>query len=135
MLPQSYVADRNHRVVLNGYTFKIHSGVPQGSVLGPLLFLVFINDLETEIVSHVKFVVDDKLLFSVVNDQHTTSITLSQDLLRVQNWAQQWKMCFKPDPDKQAVELLFSPRKTQLYNIHPSTSKIYMCINKKDINI
>ena len=88
-LPQSYLSDRNHRVVLNGYTseiFKIHSGVLQGSVLGPLLFLVFINDLEIDIVSHVKFFADDTMLFDVVTDPHTTSVTLNQDLLRLQNW-------------------------------------------------
>ena len=87
---------------------------PRGSVLGPLLFLVFKNDLETDIVSHVKFFADDTMLFDVVTDPHPTSVTLNQDLLRVQNWAQQWKMCFNPDPDKQAVELLFSQKNTIL---------------------
>ena len=97
--------------------FKIHSGVPQGSVLGPLLFLVFINDLETDIVSHAKLFADDTMLFDVVNDPRTISVTLNQDLLRVPNWAQHWKMCLNPDPDKQAVELLFC-KKTRLYHIH-----------------
>ena len=55
--------------------FNIHSGVPQGSVLGPLLFLVFINDLETD---NVSFFADNTMLFDVVNDPHTTSVTLNQ---------------------------------------------------------
>ena len=53
-----------------------------------------------------------KVLFDVVTDPHTTSVTVNQDFLCVHNWAQQWKMCFNPDPDKQAVELLFSQKNT-----------------------
>ena len=89
----------------------------------PLLFLVVINDLETDIVSHVKLFADDTMLFDVVNDPHTTSVTLNQDLLRVPNWAQK---CFNPDPDKQAVELIFSQKKKQLYNIHPPFNNIHV---------
>ena len=56
-------------MVLNG-SFSDYSpiefGVPQGSVLGPLLFLVYINDLESNIKSNIKFFADDTMLFSIV---------------------------------------------------------------------
>ena len=65
---QNYLINRKQRVVLNGMETnwaEIKSGVPQGSVLGPLLFLVYINDLEEGIKSSVKFFADDTSLFSV----------------------------------------------------------------------
>ena len=68
---RSYLSNRKQRVVLNGAFSKyssIESGVPQGSVLGPLLFLVYINDLECDIKSKIKFFADDTMLFSVVSN-------------------------------------------------------------------
>ena len=63
---ENYLHNRKQRVVLNGsYSdyYSIESGVPQGSVLGPLLFLVYINDLESNINSNIKFFADDTMLF------------------------------------------------------------------------
>ena len=60
------------------------------------------------LVSHVKMFADDTMIFVVVRDPHSSSETLNQDLACVGNWARQWKMSFNPDPDKQAVEVLFS---------------------------
>ena len=68
---QDYLKNRNHRVVLNGFQADystIESGVPQGSVLGPLLFLIYINDLEKNIKSNITFFADDTMLFSIVKD-------------------------------------------------------------------
>ena len=68
---QSYLSNRKQRVTLNGFHSEfasIESGVPQGSVLGPLLFLVYINDLEKGVKSNVKFFADDTMLYSVVKD-------------------------------------------------------------------
>ena len=67
---QNYLSNRKQRVVLNGFSSdysSIDSGVPQ-SVLGPLLFLIYINDLKKNIKSNVNFFADDTMLFSVVNN-------------------------------------------------------------------
>ena len=84
--------------------------MPQGSVLGPLLFLVYINDLEKNIKSNVKFFADDTMLYSVVKDTVQTADNLNHDLDIIQQWAHQWKMEFNPDPTKQANEVLFSSK-------------------------
>ena len=84
------------------------AGVPQVSVLGPLLFLIYINDLEDGIKSHVNFFADDTSLFSIVKDPVVSALNLQHDLDRITEWACQWKMSFNPDPTKQAEEILFS---------------------------
>ena len=116
----SYLQNRKQRVVLNGFHSdyaSIESGVPQGSVLGPLLFLVYINDLELDIKSNVKFFADDTMLFTVIKDPNKAASDLNQDLEVIRQWAYQWKMQFNPDPTKQATEILFSCKKSK--PIHP----------------
>ena len=102
----SYLANRKQRVLLNGCESEwgeIESGVPQGSVLGPLLFLIYINDLEKGIKSHIIFFADDTSLFSIVEDSNTSALKLNHDLDLISKWAHQWKMSFNHDPTKQAV--------------------------------
>ena len=120
---QNYLTNRKQRVVLNGMESnwgEIKAGVPQGSVLGPLLFLVYINDLEKGIKSSVKFFADDTSLYSIVHDPVVSAEELNHDLDLIKNWAHQWKMCFNPDPTKQAEEILFSQKLTS--PVHPLIS-------------
>ena len=120
-LLQTYLSNRKQRVVLNGFSSdysRIESGVPQGSVLGPLLFFIYINDLEQNIKSNVNFFADDTMLFSVVNNPSISASELNQDLKGISQWAYQWKMEFNPDLNKQATEPLFSSKKTSPN--HPS---------------
>ena len=84
--------NRGQRVVLNGQTSgwrKINSCVPQGSVLGPLLFLICINDIPDRIISMCKIFADDTSLFSKVSDISRSVTEFNTDL---SHWAHQWKM-------------------------------------------
>ena len=95
------------------------AGVPhQGSVLGPLFFLVYINDLVDNISSDAKLFADDMSLFTVVYDVDVATDKLNRDLEVISNWAHQWKMQFNPDKNKQAIQVIFSQKKDAV--IHPT---------------
>ena len=114
---ECYLSNRYQRVGLNGQYSEyslIKSGVPQGSVLGPLLFLIYINDLEKGIRSNIKFYADDTMLYSIVHDPVNSANDLNHDLDLIQKWAHQWKMEFNPDPTKQATEMLFSCKRSEI---------------------
>ena len=84
----------------------VDSGVPQGSVVYSLLFMININDLEG-LKSHVKFFTRHTSLFPIVRNPNTTADDLNQHLNVINQWEFQWKMSFNPDPNKQAVQLIF----------------------------
>ena len=89
----------------------IREGVPQGSILGPPSFLIYVNDLANGLKSKCKLFADDTSLFSVVHDISTSATDMNNDLTLISNWAFQWKMSFNPDPSKQAQEIIFSRKK------------------------
>ena len=64
----------------NSLWTNVHAGVPQGSILGPLLFLIYINDLSDNLTSNAKLFADDTSLFSVVHDVNTSAKELNDDL-------------------------------------------------------
>ena len=100
-----YLTNRKQKVILNGQCsswFDIRAGVPQGSFLGSLLFLIYVNDLPNGLESGCKVFADDTSLFSVAHDLITSARDISNDLKLITDWAFQWKMSFNPDPSKQA---------------------------------
>ena len=104
----NFLKDREQRVVLNGQNstwVNVEAWVPQGSILRPLLFLIYIKDLSENLVSNPKLFADYTSLFSVIFD--LSAKNLNNDLNRINNWALQWKMSFNPDPNKQAQQVLF----------------------------
>ena len=111
---EHYLQNRKQRVVLNGQSSNWHdvkAGVPQGSVLGPLLFLIYINDLPDNLISVTKLFADDTSIFSTVYDIVKSSEDLNKDLDTIKDWAFQWRMSFNPDPNKQATEVIFSRKR------------------------
>ena len=90
LLEESFLSHRFQRVVFNGQSstwLPVTAGVPQGSILGPLFFLIYINDLSNSLSSTAKLFADDTSLFSVVNDVNLSQFHLNSDLKKISEWA------------------------------------------------
>ena len=85
--------------------------------MGPLLFLIYINDLPNGLKANAKLFADDTSLFTIVKDKQESADILSNDLLTISKWAFNWKMLFNPDPKKPSQEVIFSRKKH--FQIHP----------------
>ena len=122
LLLKNYLHSREQRVVLNGQTSRwkrIYSRVPQGSVLGPVLFLIYINYLPDGITSICRIFADDTSLFSKVLDVTKSVVELNADLEKINQWVYQWKMQFNPDPNKQVNEVIISRKSISQNLSHP----------------
>ena len=92
----SFLTNRTHHVVVNGSTSNIESvlsGVLQGTVLGPLLFLIYINDIEQHLTSKIRLFADDSAIHRNINCPNDAKL-LQNDIFRLQEWAATWQMKF-----------------------------------------
>ena len=91
---KEFLSERSQKVVINGKSSdsaKVTSGIPQGSVLGPILFLVFINDLPEVILAFIKLFADDAKIIGRVNSiMQATTVQISLD--NAVDWANIWEM-------------------------------------------
>ena len=118
-LIKSFVNSRCQWVVLNGqYSVQksVTAVVTQGTVLGSLLFLIYINDLPVGLTTNVKLFVDDTSLFSFVNNASVSASRLNSDLVKTGNWAFNQEMSFNPGHTKQAKEVIFSKKNNSWYS-------------------
>jgi len=95
----SWLSDRRQRVCVEGELSDwavVKSGVPQGSVLGPLLFLIYINDIDEDILSKFEKFADDSKVAKVVNNTNDAEL-LRGDLEKLNKWSKDWQMEFNVD--------------------------------------
>ena len=93
---EDWLSGRQQRVILNGNKSEwenVISGVPQGSVLGPLLFLIFVNTIENDVTSSILKFADDIKLFRVIEDKHDQD-GFQSDLDTLVKWSETWQMQF-----------------------------------------
>ena len=113
----NYLCNRQQRVILNGImSSPPPPPPPQGSVLGPLHFLIFINELPEELVCNPKLFADDVSLISALHDQNSCTQSLRDDIGKLEDWTNKWKMSFNPDPAKPAENVIFTNRNSTLYD-------------------
>ena len=104
-------------MILNGQSSEwrdVSAGVPQGSVLGPLFFLIYINDLTNNLQCDVKLFADDTSLFTLVDNEIVSAQQLNRDLGKVLLWSWQLKMQFNAEKTE---EIFFSVKRLPL--VHP----------------
>ena len=99
---EEWLCKRMQRVVLKGEKSEweeVKSGVPQGSVLGPLLFIIFINDIDKDIISLLsKFADDCKITRKVNTDEDADNV--QEDINTLSSWSDKWQLVFHPEKCK-----------------------------------
>lgn len=91
---ENFLSNRYQRVIINEFsssTTRVLSGVPQGSVLGPLLFLVYINDIAANIGSTIRLFADDCVVYRQITS-HDDVHALQADLIKLTEWCHRWQM-------------------------------------------
>ena len=102
----SYLDNRKQRVAVEGSLSDIlgvNAGVPQGSILGPLLFLIYINDIVDEIGSCIRLFADDTSLYMIVEDPGSVADLMNTDLSKIHSWANQWLVKFNPNKTEELI--------------------------------
>ena len=114
---QSYLSNRRRRVVLNGVEFDwadVLAGVPQGSILGPLLSLIYINDIVNNIRSSIRLFADATSIYIIIDDPQTATFTLNSDLDTINVRANDWLVDFNPT---KPTSLLISCRQLSIAHL------------------
>ena len=109
----NYLKNREQRVILGGKQSSwglIKAGVPQGSILGPLLFLVYINDITNVVNNNIRLFADGTTIFVTVDNPTNAACKLNSDLHNMNNWANRWLVTFSP-PKTESM-LITSKRNT-----------------------
>ena len=103
---ESYLSDRFQRVVLEGGVSdfnKVLAGVPQGSILGPLMFLIYINDIVKDIGSCIRLFADDTSLYLIVDDPIPSANLMNTDVEKIHIWSQSWLVSFNTDKTEELL--------------------------------
>ena len=130
---ESYLSNRQQCVKINNkysHLLPVLSGIPQGSILGPLLFLIYVNDIPDYICNSVLYLfADDTKCLKTISDP-ADSIQLQDDINSLNHWSEQWSLLFNPT---KIVQISFKPNLQTSYTI--GTSLITKVESHKDLGI
>ena len=100
---KNYLHERKQKVVIRDSSSSlsnVFAGVPQGCMLGPLLFLIYINDIGEQLLSMTRLFADDTSLGYLSSSPDTLELVINHDLNKLSTWSGQWLMSFNPDKTK-----------------------------------
>ena len=129
----SWLTGRKQRVCFNGHLSRwrrVTSGVPQGSVLGPILFLIYINDLDGGIVNWILKFADDTKVFAKIRSADDAS-SLQRDLDRLVQWAREWQMMF----NVKKCKVMHMGRKNPRYQYRMNGQVLETVKQEKDLGV
>ena len=131
---RSFLSNRVQRVRVGGAispTENVVSGIPQGSILGPILFTIFINDLPDSIESECKIFADDTKIYN----NPDKADTLQEDLNKLQNWSQEWQLGFNVSKCKALHIGLKNPNLTYKMKNNNISQEVMVCEEEKDLGV
>ena len=111
---------------------KVTSGIPQGSVLGPVLFVMYINDLSENILSNLYMFADDTKIFRAQKSEYDHKC-LQNDLETLENWSKKWSLSFHPDKCIHMHLSRFPRNETRSYKLFGQTLGKSDC--EKDLGV
>ena len=132
---RNFLTNRKQRVQIRGSYSEwspVISGVPQGSVLGPIMFLIYVNDIPTIITSTAKLFADDTKTYRQINKVED-SIALQSDLTTLDLWADHWQVTFNPSKCEVMRITHNKDKSTTRYQV--SSTELRNVSNYKDLGV
>jgi len=108
----------------------VTSGVPQGSVIGPVLFLIFINDLDSHLVTSLLKFADDSKLFGKVNSDSDRDV-IQQDVHSLIEWSNKWQMAFNTEKCK----VMHLGKQNKKFGYYMNNQKLDVVNEEKDLGV
>ena len=102
---EDFLSERRQRVILNGEESEwvpVTSGIPQGSVLSPMLFIIYTNDMPETVRSMCKLFADDSKLYLTIKSRNEQEI-IQSDLFKIYDWSKEWLMPFNIASARQCI--------------------------------
>ena len=131
---ENWITGRKQKVIINGVESEwadVISGVPQGSVLGPLLFVIFINDLPELVVAVLLLYADDSKIYKEITSRQDLE-SLQSDLDSISMWSDKWLLRFAPDKLK-SLTITDRPQQVQAFHVGPYAVGKSVC--EKDLGV
>ena len=135
---KDYLSERKQRVVIHGALSDlkcVKAGVPQGSILGPLLFLIYINDIVTDIGSNIRLFADDTSLYIITDNPVSAAVDLNRDISTITTWANKWLVKFNPTKTESLIISRYLNRKTNHPHVHMNNTEILEVESHKHIGV